>query len=196
MDNLITKLKETVSKASENPNFIHHKWFIKYHLNIVEQISLELCDVYKDADRNLVRTLVWTHDYGKICGIREDMSKIIEVTEALLIKIGFDKEFISKSIDYLKIFESKTEYDLNNAPIEVKITSSADAASHMIGPFYSLWWLENPNKHFEDLMEDNKRKALKDWNRKIVLPEIKKTFEERNRLIMEQSGEFPPKYLK
>lgn len=193
---LIKELKIKVSKASLNPNFIHHKWFVKYHLNIVEQISLELCDIYSEADRDLVKTLVWIHDYGKIVGIKDNMDMISKETEELMVRIGFDQEFVSKSIEYLRIFESKMEFDLNEAPIEVKIVSSADAASHLVGPFYSLWWLENPNKQFEELMEDNKRKALKDWNRKIVLPEVKKAFEQRHNFIMENSGVFPNKFLK
>ncbi|KKQ98539.1 MAG: hypothetical protein UT24_C0009G0039 [Candidatus Woesebacteria bacterium GW2011_GWB1_39_12] len=195
MDHLIDKLRAKVTKASFNPDFIHHKWFVKYHLNIVEQIALELCDIYKNANRNLVKTLIWIHDYGKILGIRDGVEKITEVTAKLMEEIGFEQEFTDKAIQYLRIFESKMEFELTKAPIEVQITSSADAASHMVGPFYSLWWLESPHKTFEELMEDNKGKALKDWNRKIVLPEVKKAFENRNRFVMENSGDFPEKYL-
>jgi len=44
-------------------------------------------------------------------------------------------------------------------------------------------------------MQDNIRKALKDWNKKIVLPEIKKAFKKRHQLLMEQNGEFPATFL-
>ncbi|OGM26670.1 hypothetical protein A2627_01445 [Candidatus Woesebacteria bacterium RIFCSPHIGHO2_01_FULL_39_28] len=195
MEEKILELRKKVIKASLNPDFIHHRWFIKYHLEIVEKIAIETCDTYKEANKDLVRTLVWIHDYGKILGIRDDMDKIIAVSEKLMKDVGFENDFISQVIEYLKTFESKMEFDLNQAPIEVKITSSADGASHMIGPFYSLWWLENPDKNFEDLMEDNKRKALKDWNRKIVIPEIRGSFEKRHQFILENSGDLPTKFI-
>lgn len=195
VNRLINKLKQEVTKVSSNPNFIHHKWFVEFHLKIVEQLTNELCEIYLDADKNLSLILVWIHDYGKILGEREDLEKVIDLTRTLLVNLKFNKKDIDKCTKYLRIFESKMEVDLHNAPIEVKIVSSADAASHLVGPFYSLWWLENPNKPFQDLMEDNKRKALKDWTRKVVLPEIKQAFYNRHQFILENSGETPKKFL-
>jgi dTDP-glucose pyrophosphorylase len=47
----------------------------------------------------------------------------------------------------------------------------------------------------EELMQDNINKLKKDWERKIVLPEIKKAFEDRNKFVNEQAGNFPNKFL-
>ena len=114
MEEKILELRKKVIKASLNPDFIHHRWFIKYHLEIVEKIAIETCDTYKEANKDLVRTLVWIHDYGKILGIRDDMDKIIAVSEKLMKDVGFENDFISQVIEYLKTFESKMEFDLNS----------------------------------------------------------------------------------
>ncbi|MEN8252493.1 MAG: hypothetical protein ABFQ53_02860, partial [Patescibacteria group bacterium] len=59
---LISDLRENIKKISKNKKFRHHQWFFKYHLEIVEKISLELCDIYKNADKNLILLMVWMHD--------------------------------------------------------------------------------------------------------------------------------------
>lgn len=148
---------------------------MRYHLEIVDRIATELLEFYPEANTQLVKAMVWMHDYGKA--------------------LNFDTEFIDKVIKYISILDRKLEIDLNSAPIEVKIVSSADGCSHFVGPFMSLWWWENSDKSIEELLNDNLKKVDKDWNRKIVLAEARRAFEKHYNILLQQSCAFPDKFI-
>jgi len=191
---MIKEFKRNVIKEAMNPQFLHHKWFVKYHLEIVEKLANELCDLYPEADKDIVNTLVWLHDYEKIK--RHENSKNGKQNgRSELEEIGFPDLFIDKCMKYEEIIDNKIKLDMSKQNIEVKIISSADGAAHFVGPFFSLWWYENSEKTMEELMESNIAKVTKDWERKIVLPEVRNKFEERMNIILEQNGELPKSYL-
>ncbi len=122
---------------------------------------------YADCDLNMLLGLVWIHDYGKIVGIKEEQ-KVLDESKAFMLDIGFGGEYVDDVIGLLDIFESKMTSDLSEAPMEVRIVSTADAVSHMYGPFYQMYCYENPEMSVEELMESNMKKLEKDWDRKIV----------------------------
>lgn len=191
MKERLESFKKLVIQATQNPNFRHHKWYVKYHLSIVEKLALELCDHYPKANSNLVFLLVWLHDYGKILDFENRDEATLVEGRKVMEDLGFPQDFIDKAIRYADLVDNGLDANPENLPIEVKIISSADAASHFIGPFFSIWWYENANKPIEDLMQDNRRKAHKNWNKKILLPEVREAFRDRYLMFLEQSGELP-----
>lgn len=200
MRDKIEAFKEHVREVSANPEFVHHKWFAKWHLEIVERIALELYDHYPETDRDLIEVMVWLHDYGKILDFDHEYEATLTEGPKILAKLGFPDDFAQKAVGYIEILDKKLELDLHEAPLEVQIVSSADGCSHLVGPFMHIFWHEATDKTFtgktfEQLMEGNLRKARKDWDRKIVLPEARAAFESRHQILCEQSGELPAKFL-
>ncbi len=196
MEELIESLKQHVINQASQAEFIHHDWYVQYHLEIVERIALELCDRYPEANREMVQTLVWIHDYAKILDKEhEDDARLLEVGYAKLLELGFTPTFADLVLENLRIFEMKMEIDLRQSPIEVQIVSSADGAAHLVGPFWMIYHKENAHQSIDALLAENQRKLKKDWERKIVLPVVRAAFLERHRFVTEQTGIFPEKFL-
>lgn len=200
MQDKIEQFKNHVIEVSANPDFVHHKWFVKWHLEIVDRLAKELLGFYPDADKDLVEVMVWLHDYGKILDFDNSYQTTLAAGKQKLLETGFSEQFAQKAVDYIDILDKKLEIDLNQAPIEVKIVSSADACSHMVGPFMYIVWNEATDKTFvgrtlDELLEAGIKKADKDWTRKIVLPEARKAFETRYKLLKEQNGILPETFF-
>lgn len=195
MHDRIDAFKAHVKRASANPKFRHHTWFVKYHLEIVERIASELLTTYTDADVDIVMVLVWLHDFGKTLDYDNQYETTLTAGRSKLNELGFDDAFIETVVGYAALIDQKLVVDLHEAPIEVQIVSSADAASHHVGPFFHLYWWENSNMTPEELMASNRAKTMKDWERKMVLPEVRNAFEARHKAVLEHSGEFPAHFL-
>ncbi len=195
MEEKILKFKNHVRKVSANPEFIHYQWFVQWHLELVERIAFELLENYPNANRDMVETMVWLHDYGKILNFDDQYNTTIVEGTKKLTELGFDKDFVATVVNNIELLDRKMEVDLRKAAIEVQIVSSADGCSHMVGPFLNLWWYENSNKIFQELMTDNQFKVNKDWQRKITLPEAQKAFKHRYKHALETAGKLPTKFL-
>lgn len=193
MQENILKFKEIVKKNFSNPDFQYHKWMIKYHLEIVEKIAMECCDLYKEADRDIVQILVWFHDFGKPLDEQNEREVTLEKGPEALKSCGFDEEFILKVVEYWKLMEKKNEIDIKTTPMEVQIISSADGASHMTGVFYPSYFGDGDS--FEVTQENLREKIEKDWDQKIVISEVREAFEGRYKRALELLGEFPEKFI-
>jgi hypothetical protein len=194
MDGQIIKLKRHVKQAAHAHSFVHNDWFVSYHLHIVERIALELCAIYKEADSSIVRALVWIHDYGKLFDLTNQHKATGIFGKPALRSLKFEDSIIDLLIYYVEILDRKGP-DLYRAPIEVKIVSSADGASHMVGPFFYFWWRENHTQAIEKLLHENRRKLRISWD-KIVLPEVRRAFQSRYDFLREQFGDFPSHFLR
>lgn len=182
-----------VTKQSAREDFIHHKWFVTYHLEIVEVIALELCEKYTTADSFKVVVLAWLHDYEKIIDFDNQYNTELLATRELMKRVGFENAFIHDMCSDINLYNAKE--NLSSASIEIQIVSSSDAASHFVGPFESVYWYENPEKSLEEIQADIRLKVTTDWEKKITLPEIKQAFESRYRYRLEIIGQLPEKYL-
>jgi len=149
----IQLFKEHVREISARPEFIHHKRFAKWHLEVVERIAMELCAIYPQADRETVEVMVWLHDYGKILDFdREYERELLDSGRDKLIELDFEATFANKVANYVELQDKNQEIDLRTAPIEVQIVASADGCSHFVGPFMPVHWYENPNKAIDALL--------------------------------------------
>ncbi len=185
----IENLKQKIIVATQHPDFRHHKWFVKYHLELVEKISRSLCGKYPEANLNFVLALGWLHDYGKIIGLPGQDEHMITRSSGpvFLTGLGFEESVARDLIEAVKIIDGKNYEELVAARIEIKIVSTADGASHLFGPFYELWFYENPKVEFEMLMAKAREKLQLDWHNKIVLPEVKELLKERFLVILQQN---------
>ncbi len=194
MQENIQKFKEIVIENFSRKDFKYHEWMVDYHLKIVEKIAMELCDIYKEADRDVVQALVWFHDFGK--PINEENERVITIEQGpiVMLECGFEQTFIDKVIEYWKLMEQKNEIDIRTTPIEVQIISTSDGASHFTGVFYPSYFNEDGDS-FIKTQEHLRKKIIQDWERKIVLPEARKAFEGYYLKAKEMLGEFPDKFL-
>lgn len=190
---ILNSLKAVVATRSADENFVHHKWFITYHLDIVEDIATELCEKYPDANKFKVLTLAWLHDYEKIIDFDNQYNTGLVATRELMEQVGFEPKFIEDMATDLNAYNAKE--DLEMASIEIQIVSSSDAASHSVGPFMCLYWYENPTMTIEELKLANIRKISIDWDKKITLPEVKEAFAKYRDFSLQVAGQLPNKYL-
>ncbi|WP_327353309.1 hypothetical protein [Streptomyces sp. NBC_01304] len=191
----VSAFREVMRRAYTAPTFRHHRWYVPYHLELVERLAAELLDHYPGADRAKVSALVWLHDYGK--ALHNSPSHQVTLSEGALRlrEAGLDEPFVADVVAYARMLDRAPELDLSRAPVEVRIASSADGCAHLVGPFFHLYWWENPDRPHDQLMAENLRKLDKDWHRKIVLPEARAAFEGRHRMLREQAGELPERFL-
>lgn len=191
----VEAFKQVVVGNCQRQDFAYREWFVNDHLLIVERIAMELCDKYPHADRSVVLALVWFHDFGK--PIDEDNEREITKTAGVeaMRSVGFPADFIDRVLASWTRMEMKDEIDISKEDIEVQIVSTADGASHFVGKFYPTYFMDNPEEGMAETVDRLKEKMAKDWNRKIVLPEVREAFKARYQAAQEIIGQYPDEFL-
>lgn len=183
MNELLDNLRAFITQKASNSEFAHHKWFIKWHLDLVETLSKDMMKYYPEADETTLIALSWMHDYGKIIDFANQYDiKYADQGKQVLKDLGFDEIFAEMIGESVKRFDKKE--NLENETIEIRIVSSADACSHLVGPWVSLYWYENPDKPFEDIMRENIRKMGGEWELKVTIPEAIKAYQQLHDDVM------------
>lgn len=183
MENTLNNLRAFIISKASNPDFVHHKWFVKWHLEIVELLSIDMMKYYPEADKDTLIALSWMHDYGKIIDFDTQYDhRHVESGRQEMLRLGFDETFANNVAESIKIFDKKDH--LENESIEIRIVSSADACSHLIGPWISLYWYENPEIPFETIMKENVRKLGGEWELKVTIPEAIEAYRDLHETAM------------
>ena len=191
----LNAFKQVVIENSKNEAFEYREWFISDHMMIVEKIAMEICDIYPDADRDIVFALVWFHDFGKPIDEKNEREVTKTKGPEVMREIGFPEEFIQKVLAHWIRMEMKKEIDISKEAIEVQIVSTSDGASHFVGQFYPGYFGDSPKKSLKETREEIEKKLRQDWDRKIVIPEVKEAFKGRYLQALEILGEYPDKFL-
>lgn len=177
MNELLENLRTFITEKASNPEFVHHKWFIKWHLELVETLSKDMMKYYPEADETTLIVLSWMHDYGKIIDFANQYYlKYADQCKKVLKNLGFNETFAEMIGESVKLFDKKDH--IENESIEIRIVSSADVCSHLIGPWQSLYWHENPDTPFENIMIENVRKMGGEWHLKVTIPEAVATYQQ------------------
>lgn len=140
---------------------------------------MDFSQKYPDANQEIIYAMVRMHDFPKILGQKNSEEILQTQGKGLLVQHGYNLDTAQKIIQYIMIMDRKIDLDKDTTPIEIKIVSSADGASHMIGPFQMIWFYENPEKNIDELLASSLQKLEKDRTRKIVLPEVRARFEKQ-----------------
>jgi hypothetical protein len=177
------RLRGEVSRRASTPEFVHADWFVTYHLQIVERLAQRFTSGREGTDATLVDALVWLHDFGKISSLNELDRENLDEVESVLRQSGFPSAFSNTVMGCLTEVNSPRRLD-KRARIESRIVSSADACSHLIGPFFMIYWRENQEAAIERNLVENERKLVHDWSVRVSLPEAADWFATQRQAVM------------
>lgn len=194
----IDTLKKRITEIAAMPDFVHREWYVKWHLQVVERLALELCEHYPQADKEVVEILAWLHDYGMMVDPDNEFMMMQIAGRELLVEVGLPSEMVAKATEALAAI-NKQDTDPRAVPVEAQILVCADSCSRLIGPYYRIFWNDALDKTYAGkTLEERNRIDLAsieaDWKR-VTLPVARAAFQECYELNLVQCGKFPAKFF-
>lgn len=168
---IVSRIRQEVmaeAKASEHIE----KWFLPDHLLEVERSANWLCDLYSEADRDVVGLGVWLHDIGRLRG-RDDDHDVYGAEEArkILAETAFPPEKIELIYEVCRSHRCK---DVQPQSLEAKILATADAMSHFTHGFYFRLFDHYKDKmNFDELLILIRKKLERDFGQKMFFEEAR-----------------------
>jgi hypothetical protein len=167
----IQTIRESILAKAKASTHIE-PWFVSEHLLEVEKHASWLCDLYPNANRDVVGLAVWFHDIGRLEGINDGHD---QYGAAEAQKVLSANHFPQDMIDLVTAAcAAHRAEEVKPVTIEAKILATADAMSHFIHSFY-VRIIESRRKttEFHQALALIKLKLDRDFNEKISLPEAK-----------------------
>lgn len=145
-------------RAASDPSFKHHEWYIEHHLNYVMAIAKAIVKSDEPEDQQLIRDMVWMHDYPKMMGDNDNY----ELVRGLVSKHRSER-YTDRLMNQLRWMEEIKSPDWSGGTTTIAaVMSTADALAHYYGPFWQIYHDENPDTPIEELKQKNAEKLEKD----------------------------------
>lgn len=170
-DKLVWQVRdEMMKKAAESQRI--DPWFLPGHLLIVEKCASWLCDIFPQADRDVVGLAVWFHDSARLDGIEKDHdTEGATIAQKRLTELSFDE---AKKNMVIAACRSHSADEIKPEGLEAKILAAADAMSHFIGGLYlRLVAKKTESMGFEAAIKHLGHKLERDFHQKIDFDEAK-----------------------
>lgn len=160
------------SKLNAEPRrreFLKNFW--TYHVMPVAETSRKMAIKY-GGDKDIVHIGALMHDIGFIYS--KQKHDVVGAVKAynLLVKKGFSQKMARAVSNIALCHRCKQEFP---ETIEEKIVASADAIAHF-SPAYYLGLSVIANEDYKDLVKNNFKKLIKDFDNKIFFELEKKKF--------------------
>ena len=159
--NLPDPIEAEARRAANDPSFIHHEWYIEHHLDYVMAIANALLDSDKPEDQQLIRDMVWMHDYPKMLGDKDNF----ELVEKLVSKYRSEEytKRLMYELKWMELIKQPNKFPIRgHTPYIATVMSTADALAHYYGPFFQIFHDENPDTPIAVLKKKNQAKLEKD----------------------------------